>query len=88
MNIEKIADQIISLVLKDVANTLSGFQRIYTFDELEETFGITIAEKDKIEEIFEELESRREVLNIQIDEDGFDIVFGTAYVPGYVDDEE
>lgn len=84
---EKISAFIIEEAIKEAASSISGFQIIYDFEKIQKHFGIWLSENMK-NLILWKLATREEVLDIVLDEVGFDIVFGTDYIPGYAEDEE
>lgn len=80
MNYKQIADFIINQVQDDSVN---GFQRVVSVASIEKEFGEDIDTPD-VRHIAEELDSREEVADLELDEDlNFDVVLYTDYAPNY-----
>ncbi|NLI89788.1 MAG: hypothetical protein GX366_05205 [Epulopiscium sp.] len=79
-----IVDYIIETVQTE--SQLTGFQYIINYTSIEKDFNITLNDLE-IEVIEEELQSREEVADVEVDKDGFDVVLCTDYAPNYYVEE-
>ncbi|GAA0082916.1 hypothetical protein [Clostridium sp. CTA-6] len=82
---EKIADYIVKTVQEE--STLEGFQYTISEANIQENFGLEI--KNYIDDkIMEEMVKRKEVAEIFMDTDGFDVTLYTDSAPNYNNIEE
>lgn len=83
INIKGITDYIIKTVQEN--SILSGFQYIVSYTDIEKTFDINISNIKN--DIIDTLSTREEVADVQVDEEGFDVVLYTKYAPNYNEED-
>lgn len=83
-NIEGICDFIIKTV--QTKSILSGFQYIVDFDSINDEFGMPMNFKLKLD-AYDALLEREEVADVELTDEGFDVVLYTKYAPNYNEED-
>ena len=84
---EEIANYLIKTVQEESDSSMSGFQYVVSEADIQEKFGKEI-ENYINDKIMEEIVKRKEVAEIYLDTDGFDITLYTDFAPNYIKEEE
>lgn len=85
---KKLFGEIAGYIVKRVQteSTLSGFQLIVAYSDIEDNFNIEMNTSNK-ESITDALNEREEVADVQDDPLGFDVVLLTIYAPNYKEED-
>lgn len=78
-----ITDFIIKEIQENSNSSMSGFQYIVDYEEIERKFSIQLGE-DMIQSIGKILNNREEVADVVLGLDGFDVVLYTDFTPNYI----
>lgn len=71
-------NQIAKFIIKQVQEeSMSGFQYIVSYEDIEEKFGMEEISMEIANVIADELGEHEEVADVELDEDGFDVVLYT-----------
>lgn len=77
-------NQIAKFIVKQIREeSISGFQQVVTYEEVEEKFGMEEISEVIANAIADELGEFEEVADVELDEDGFDVVLYTDHALSY-----
>ena len=88
MQKQQIVDAVADYIVKDgTMKTYSG-NWITTFDEIPEALAVPDFVSKHSGDIFYALTGREEISDIELEKDGFNIVYGLAFCPNYEGEDE
>ena len=79
--------EIVNFIIATVQEESMGFQYIVDYSHIEEKFEVTF-DSIIIKQVEELLCEREEVADVQLDDDGFDVVLYTGYAPNYIEEDD